>query len=134
MRCGGSEEGDEGSDDENVDDDEGLEEGAAKINVEEISDASDEDDEGFTKLLPSPMLPTQNMIDLHNISHLPYASWCSTCVRGRGARYAHKMNKEGNDGIPVICCDYIINENYIATLIMIDRRSKWIFAYIVLHK
>ena len=37
MRCGGSEEGDEGSDEEVIDDDEGMEEeGAAKIKVEEI--------------------------------------------------------------------------------------------------
>ena len=84
------------------------EEGAAKIKVEEISDVSEEDDEGFTKLLPSPMLPTQKIIDLHNISHFPYASWCSACVRGRGARYAHKMIKEWNAGITVICCDYMI--------------------------
>ena len=46
----------------------------------------------------------------------------------------HKMTKKRHDGIPVFCCDYMISENYTATLIMIDRRSKWIFAHIVLHK
>ena len=71
VRHGGSEEGDEGSDEENVDDDAGMaEKGAAMVKVEEISDVSDEDDVGFTKLLPSPLLPTQQMTDLHNISNL----------------------------------------------------------------
>ena len=70
-----------------------MEEGAAKVKVEEISDVSDEDDEGFTKMLPSPLLPTQRMIDLHNICHMPYASLCPACVRGRGAKYAHKTIK-----------------------------------------
>ena len=110
------------------------EEDAAKIKVEEISDVSDEDDEGFTKMLPSPLLPTQKMFDSQNISHMPYASWCPACERRRGAKYAHKMIKERNYGIPVFCCDYMISENYSATLIIIDRRSKSIFDHIVPHK
>ena len=51
TRGGGSDERDEGSDEEMADDDEDIGEGAAKVKIEEISDVSDEDDEGFTKML-----------------------------------------------------------------------------------
>ena len=31
-----------------------------------------------------PCVPSQEAIDRHNINHLPFRSWCSCCVRGRG--------------------------------------------------
>ena len=107
TRGKGSDEGEEGSDEDNAGDEEDMDEGAAKFKIEEISDVS-EDDEGFTKMLPSPMLPTQKMIDLHNISHMPYASWCPAYVRGRGARYARKTIKERDVMIQVFCGNYFI--------------------------
>ena len=68
-----------------------MEDGGADVTIEVISD---EDDEGFNKSLPCPVLPTRKMIDAHNVPHLPYASWCAACVRARGSRYAHKRIKD----------------------------------------
>ena len=48
--------------------------------------------------------------------------------------YAHRTVKKRDDQIPVICGDYIIAEQYIAILVMICRRSKWILAHIVPNK
>ena len=48
--------------------------------------------------------------------------------------YAHRAIKERDDQIPVICGDYIIAEDYMAILVMICRRSKWIWAHIVPNK
>ena len=53
----------------------------------------DEEYEGFVKMLPNPILPTQKMIDMHMVTHTPYANWCTHCVRGRGAMYAHRVIK-----------------------------------------
>ena len=57
RRCGGFDEGDEGSDEEAAGDEEDMGEGAANVQVEEILyHAFAEDEEGFTKILQSPML------------------------------------------------------------------------------
>ena len=36
------------------------------------------------KGLPTPVLPTKEEIELHELTHLPYRSWCDVCVRSRG--------------------------------------------------
>ena len=48
--------------------------------------------------------------------------------------YAHRVIKERDDQVPVICGDYCICEDYIAILDMIDRRSNWMFAHVVPNK
>ena len=55
----------------------------------------------------SPTEPTTKEILQHNITHLPYRSWCPHCVRGRGKSAAHKardVEKEGQ--LPTIAVDY----------------------------
>ena len=34
--------------------------------------------------VPAPVLPSTAEVEAHNVSHLPFRSWCSACVRGRG--------------------------------------------------
>ena len=48
--------------------------------------------------------------------------------------YAHRAVKDRDDQVPVICGDYIIAELYMAILVMIDRRTKWIGVHIVPNK
>ena len=36
------------------------------------------------KALPTPTLPSQDVIDEHWLDHLQYRSWCGCCVNGRG--------------------------------------------------
>ena len=74
-----------------------------KVKVEVLDDSEDDEYDGFVKTLPNPILPTQAMIDIHMLTHTPYANWCPSCVRGRGAMYAHRMVKERDDQILVIC-------------------------------
>ena len=109
---GGFKEGEEGlqnmqiSEEEDAGSEEGQDEGENNVKVEEVSDGTeDEEYEGFVKMLPNPILPTQKMIDMHMVTHTPYANWCTHCVRGRGAMYAHRMIKERDDQVPVICGD-----------------------------
>ena len=35
------------------------------------------------------VLPTQAMIDDHEVAHLPFRWWCRFCVRGRGQSQGH---------------------------------------------
>ena len=58
------------------------------------------------KKVQDPRVPTQAEVDEHNMTHLPYRSWCTHCVRGRGE--AHPHHKSGNEerNVPVLHMDY----------------------------
>ena len=51
-----------------------------------VDDTIDLDDDVViqnAKPLPQPKVPTQAQIDAHNVTHLPYRSWCPHCVAAR---------------------------------------------------
>ena len=51
---------------------------------------SPEDEEAnLVKALKAPYLPSQQEVDDHNASHLPFRAWCEACVRGRGKNLDH---------------------------------------------
>ena len=52
-----------------------------------------------------PRLPTAEEIDAHNLTHLPYRSWCPHCVRGKGKTMDHR--RAGKDKlVPEIHVDH----------------------------
>ena len=52
-----------------------------------------------------PKLPTAEEVDTHNLTFLPYRSWCPHCVRGTGKTMDHR--RAGRDKlIPEIHVDY----------------------------
>ena len=60
-----------------------------------------------SRALPSPVKPSQKMIEDHNISHIPFRSWCMACVRGRGKSMDHRLIKDKDeDQVPVGSVDY----------------------------
>ena len=42
------------------------------------------------KHVPAPISPSKAVVESHNVSHLPFRSWCSACVRGRGPSLVHR--------------------------------------------
>ena len=40
--------------------------------------------------LADPKLPDAEEVRIHDMTHLPYRSWCSHCVRGKGKALEHK--------------------------------------------
>ena len=36
-----------------------------------------------------PVRPTAQMIEEHEVCHIPFRAWCSSCVRARGASCGH---------------------------------------------
>ena len=50
--------------------------------------------------------PTQTEIDAHYLTHWPYRSWCTHCVRGKARNNPHPENK-CKDGIPIVSVDYM---------------------------
>ena len=52
----------------------------------------------------SSAMPTQEEIDLHRITHLPYRPWCPECVEGFAREWPHR-HKEVQHFIILIFCD-----------------------------
>ena len=42
----------------------------------------------------------------HNLTHLPYASWCPWCVMGRKANAAHFRSNGSDRSLPLLAVDY----------------------------
>ena len=59
-----------------------------------------------TKTVRSPPTPTQQEIDEHRVSHLPYRSWCPECVEAFGRERGHRRQEESRS-IPLVSCDYM---------------------------
>ncbi len=55
--------------------------------------------------VPSPLQPSLEEKDHHDLTHLPFRSWCRHCVRGKG-RAADHTTRAREDGLPVLHPDY----------------------------
>ena len=89
-----------------------ISDGAVCANEEIVEDAETGEDTQLQceetetrKALPTPVLPSQAEIDDHWLDHLPYRSWCGTCVAGRGRERPH-FRTNGKRKIPTIAFDY----------------------------
>ena len=46
------------------------------------------------KKMMDPKLPTQDEIEEHNLTHLPFRNWCRHCIKGRGREMPHMTIKD----------------------------------------
>ena len=112
-----------GSEDEEDSSEAGVDEGVLRAdgNVEPVRDSSGASGEAGdleaaeethpVRAVRAPQMPTQQEIDLHRVSHLPYRSWCPECVEAFAREWAHR-DKDEERIIPLISCDYMyITEN-----------------------
>ena len=85
--------------------------------------------------------PTEKEVEEHMITHLPYRSWCTHCVKGKAKGHPHRRTKEEGkiDEVPVVSMDYMFmgdqqsreEETGMPILVMKDRKSKTIRARVV---
>ena len=54
----------------------------------------------------APVKPTERMVEDHNVSHIPFRSWCAHCVRGRAKSIGHVRQDKQEEQIPTISMDY----------------------------
>ena len=54
-----------------------------------------------------PYVPTAAERRAHNVTHCPYRSWCSHCVRGQAAEYPHRTvsGEVAESGVPRVSMD-----------------------------
>lgn len=111
--------------------------------------ALEEAEEGrMAKPIRSPILPSPEEIEAHKVSHIPFRSWCSHCVRGRGKSYSHHRVTRASDPeeVPVVSIDYgffgspgelpadAVGGQKMPVLIMRDRQSKTLQTLLVPSK
>lgn len=77
--------------------------------------------------------PTPDEVEKHNVTHMPFRSWCPACVAGRARDRLHKrMDGDEVKRVPEIVCDYAFlgsagDEVTILVLVARDRRTQMIF-------
>ena len=93
------------------------------------------------EVLRDPGAPTQREMEEHNITHLPFRSWCPHCVAGKAQDRPHRMRKEDqmDKQVPEIVFDYGFfggkeDEETLAVRVARDRRTQMVFANVVPRK
>ena len=57
-----------------------------------------------------PHEPSELKKQKHNLTHIPFQPWCTSCVKGKAQAEPHKRTEriiEDNE-LPVIQCDYLM--------------------------
>jgi glutaredoxin len=55
--------------------------------------------------------PEQSEVDEHNVSHIPFRSWCAHCVRGKAVNRGHSRRQVASE-VPIVSIDYAyVNED-----------------------
>ena len=75
----------------------------------ECENGSDEEVGGEVRRparMMNPERPSQREVDEHELTHLPYRSWCAICVKGKAKEQAHKRVKR-EDGMNEVHMDYM---------------------------
>ena len=87
----------------------------------------------FMRKLHDPKLPSRAEVDAHNLTHLPFRSWCRHCVRGRGQEESHrKCEAREGDGVPEIHFDFAFPGSHgqegLTLLVARERDSKMLLS------
>ena len=76
------------------------------------------------KALPTPKLPSKAVIAHHNLTHIPYRSWCEFCVAARRNNNPHR-NQHGDERTrPCLVADYCFlreNQDDVALTTLVGR-------------
>ena len=97
-----------------------------------------------SKGMPCGIRPTQDEVEEHERTHVPFRNWCKHCVFGKAKNAPHRTQDHQDSAIPCVSIDYMYmseNSNREPTesdempiMVMKDRWSKTVFASIVPKK
>ena len=84
------------------------------------------------KVLKTPEQPTERQIVEHEVTHLPFCSWCKHCVKGKTKNSQYKSKPSEEREVPVISMDYMfLSERKCGTipaLVLTDTHRGSLFA------
>ena len=120
---------------------EGVQTNADPVEFEPEEDRGLEDtgESGTVKphMLCAPYEPSRQERIEHDLTHMPFRSWCPDCVAGKGVSHGHRtvLSKE-ESSIPLIGVDYAFlkksdeirqSKGEVTTTVIKDQRSKCVF-------
>ena len=78
-----------------------------------VQDPMDDDRvlvESGTEMTPVPREPSEFEKQKHNLTHIPFQPWCTSCVKGKAQAEPHKRTERiiEDSELPVIQCDYLM--------------------------
>ena len=92
------------------------------------------------EVLRDPGAPTEKEVEEHNVTHLPFRTWCPHCVAGKAQDRPHREVKDQDEKqVPEIVFDYGFlggkeDAETLAVQVARDRRTKMLFANVVPRK
>ncbi len=83
--------------------------------------------------------PTAQEVKDHEITHLPFRSWCEHCVKGKSVERACKTAEHNTSALPTVHADYEFMGDYetdgtTPILVVKDDTQKSVFANVVPSK
>ena len=75
----------------------------------------------------SPGAPSAEDVTHHEVAHIPYRSWCRSCVMGRGKSTAHKqLDTEKEHHLSTVMHDYgfLGRDDQKAMLMLVSKSSR----------
>ena len=78
-----------------------------------VQDPMDDDRvlvESGTEMTLVPREPSEFEKQKHNLTHIPFQPWCTSCVKGKAQAEPHKRTERiiEDSELPVIQCDYLM--------------------------
>ena len=92
------------------------------------------------EVLRDPGAPTPKEVEQHNVTHLPFRSWCPHCVSGKAQDRQHKKRENQDEKqIPEIVFDYVFlasaeDDETIPIRVARDWHTHMLFAHAVPRK
>ena len=106
---------------------------------EAVVTTDDEDEFLVGRCIPCPGEPSPEMVARHNLTHLPYQSWCPHCVASRKNNQAHQEGKSAPRSLPLLVLDYCFlgesgSQDQLTVLVGRIYPARALFATVVQHK
>ena len=92
-----------------------------------------------------PIRPSQEEVNKHMLTHIPFRSWCPHCVKGKAVDKRHRDSKSNSNAcIPIVSIDYAYmteedkheseDTGVMPIIVMHDSMSKAVTADVVTSK
>ena len=109
------------------------------VEVDGVSDA--DGGEGGVRAprkVQDPRRPSESEVAEHELTHLPFRSWCTHCIRGRGEATPHARAERDDDGVPEVHMDYCFlggrSDEAQPVLVIRERDTKMLLSFLVREK
>ena len=81
---------------------------------------------------PIPVVPSQEEVDAHELSHLPFRPWCAACVSGRAQDAPHLTRiSEKYPGVPVVMLVVVLPYRFV--ILPVNQLSLWVWVSVQMH-